>query len=128
MSSIDQFDHHEGQLDPAYIERLKALADARAAAAAARTAARTAARVNAAASPDSIKAENAIRRKDIHQQIDAIVCPDCKRHAKMLENPTYKCDKCKGGVTQGGSKRKSKSHRRKKSKSQRRKKSIKRRH
>jgi len=84
------------------------------------------ARVNAAAaSPDSIIAEIAIRRQKIHQQIDAaIVCPDCKRTAHLLEDPNYKCPKCR----KGGSKRKSKSHRRKKSKSKRRKKSIKRRH
>ena len=86
------------------------------------------ARVNAAAaSPDSIIAENAIRRQKIHQQIDAaIVCPDCKRTAHLFEDPNYKCKKCKN--SQGGYKRKYKSQRRKKSKSQRRKKSIKRRH
>ena len=41
------------------------------------TTAAATARVNAAASPDSIIAEIAIRRQKIHQQIDAaIVCPE----------------------------------------------------
>ena len=75
----------------------------------------------------AIIAENATRRQQIHQEIDKIVCPDCKKFASLTENPNYKCPKCKL-KSQGGSKRKSKSHRRKKSKSQRRKKSIKRRH
>jgi Zn finger protein HypA/HybF involved in hydrogenase expression len=121
--------------------------------------ARVNAAADAAASPAGIIAENAIRRQKINQEIDKIVCPDCKRTARMLEDQNYKCPKCRnsqwdindevllqlsqsnpkkyfqimkartqGGVAQGGSKRKSKSHRRKKSKSQRRKKSIKRRH
>jgi ssDNA-binding Zn-finger/Zn-ribbon topoisomerase 1 len=132
MSSARQLDYDQEKTDPDYGKRLKASLEARTAAAAARAANVAAARAAAAAAgtagtADTIK-ENAIRRQKFQQQIDAIVCPDCKKTANMLENPNYKCPKCKGGVAQGGSKRKSKSHRRKKSKSQRRKKSIKRRH
>ena len=127
--------------DPRYAQRVK------------ETIAAATARVNAAAAGTAI-AENAIRR----QPYMAIPCTSCRIMAEALKNPNYKCQKCRdsmdindevllqlsqynpkkyfqimkareqGGVAQGGSKRKSKSHRRKKSKSQRRKKSIKRRH
>jgi hypothetical protein len=120
MSSPHHLDYLQEQSDPEYAARIKASV----AADAARDAA--AARVAAAAGTADTIAKNAIRRQEIQQQIDKIVCPACKRMASILEYPNYKCQKC--GNSQGGSKRKSKSQRRKKSKSQRRKKSIKRRH
>jgi len=99
-------------------------ADATARVKAARAAARTADAAGTAGTADA-KAENAIRR----QPYMAIPCTSCRIMAETLNNPNYKCHKCRYSQgAQGGSKRKSKSHRRKKSKSQRRKKSIKRRH
>jgi ribosomal protein L37AE/L43A len=116
--------HREEENDPGYSEYLKRM-KARAAAETDRAAA--AARVIAASGTADTIAENEIRRQTIHQEIDKIVCPDCKRTARMLEAPDYKCTNCRQ-TPQGGYKRKSKSQRRKKSKSQRRRKSIKRRH
>ena len=121
MSSLRHLDHLQQQeADPLFDYKNKLAA--RDAAAAKKTPEYTASRAD-----DDIIAANASRRKEIHKQIDSIACPDCKKMARILEDPTYKCTNCTP-KPQGGSKRKSKSQRRKKSKSQRRRKSIKRRH
>ncbi len=90
--------------------------------------------------PAQVKAENALRDQGPREEIEKIVCSECKRTALMLMDPNYKCPKHRpsygvifsssgaSGSSSGGFRRKSKSHRRKKYKSQRRRKSIKRRH
>lgn len=132
MSSPHQLDYLQEHSDPEYRARIEARAakdaalEARAVAAFNQTNAAAESSYNGQTPAEIIEA-NARRRKEIHKQIDSIACPDCKKMARILEVPTYKCTNCRQ-KPHGGSKRKSKSQRRKKSKSQRRRKSIKRRH
>ena len=105
--------HERETADPGYSEyseRMKARQEQEAALAAAYAANLAAANAAAASSYNGqttadIIAANALRREQIRQQIDSIACPTCKRNARMLENPNYKCSECKNsqtGSAQGG--------------------------